>query len=124
MLTVYWVTCEDNRWCSLERVDLSSVQTSGVYAIWHGGIAPRYVRIGSGDIRQRLSEHRRNPEIMAFAAPGLFVTWASVHPNQQPGVEAFLAKACNPILGERFPCRIPIPVNLPGAAALSSSLHP
>jgi hypothetical protein len=95
-------------------LDLESIgNTAGVYLIWHGGQQGRWVRVGSGTIKQRLSDHRNNPEILAYQSHGLLVTWATVPANQQEGVEAFLAEQCNPLVGERFPDRTPIPVNLP-----------
>lgn len=125
-----WVKCEGNTWCSLERLKLESIgNTAGVYIIWHGGEIPRCVRVGQGDIKDRLSEHRNNPKITQYRSEGeLFVTWAAVPASQHDGVEAYLAKACDPIVGERFPERTPIAVILPevfgirapvGAQALS-----
>jgi hypothetical protein len=81
--------------------------------IWHGGQSPRWVRIGQGNIAERLTAHRSDPKILLYRSQTLFVSWAVVDPSKVDRVEAFLAKQCNPLVGDRFPDRIPIPVNLP-----------
>ena len=112
MLNLQWVQCAGNVWCNLLSLNLESIgKVSGVYLIWHGG--KQWVRVGSGDIKNRLSAHRNDPQILAYRSHILYVTWASVPANQQEGVEAYLAEQCNPLVGERFPSRIPTEVNLP-----------
>ena len=114
MLTLDWVKCQDDRWCNLETLNLESVGgVSGVYVIWHRGDNPRWVRVGQGKIKDRLAAHRKDPKILAHRLHGLFVTWAAVDPSQVDGVEAFLADRCDPLVGDRFPERSPIQVNLP-----------
>lgn len=114
MLSLSWIKCQNDQWCGLESVTLESIgDVSGVYLIWHGGQTSRWVRVGQGNIKDRLSAHRKDPEILAYRSHGLYVTWANVHASQQDGVEAYLASACSPLVGERFPGRTPIEVNLP-----------
>lgn len=114
MATLNWVKCQGGVWCNLEKVNLEGIgNVSGVYCIWHGGSNSRWVRVGQGDIRERLSSHRRDMDILAYSKYGLFVTWAQVDISQRDGIEAYLSIECNPIVGERFPDRKPIPVNLP-----------
>ena len=109
-----WMKCDANVWCELERVDIPSIgKVFGVYLIWCGGLSPRWVRIGQGDIKDRLSKHRSEPKILVYRRHKLFVSWASVDRSKVDGVEAYLATQCNPLVGERFPDRIPIPVNIP-----------
>jgi hypothetical protein len=122
MLSLGWVKYQSGEWCDLLGLDLSQVSASGVYVIWQGGLSRRCVRVGSGIIRERLSAHRNDEDILAYQEHGLYVTWASVHPNQQLDVEAFRAGYYQPLVGERFPNRTQIPVNLPGATVPSSSL--
>ena|SRR5437667_2579339 len=113
-MTLKWNKCVGAVWCHLETLNLEGVgDVSGVYLIWHGGQSPRWVRVGKGNIKERLSAHRNDPEILQFHQHNLFVTWAAVPGSQQEGVEAYLAAQCNPLVGERFPQRTPIPVNLP-----------
>jgi hypothetical protein len=111
-LTVSWGTCGDNNhWCDFIKLDLSSdyfKDLKGVYIIWN---ADGVVRVGSGIIKDRIAAHREDKEITAYK--DLVVTWAQVNANQMEGVEKFLADQYNPKIGERFPDRTPIKVNLP-----------
>ncbi len=116
MLTVTWVKCgENHEWCSLEGVNLKNVYTEGVYVIWHGGEKPHIVRIGQGDVADRLSAHRNDPAILKYAKQGrLFTTWASVPAAQRDGIERYLADQYTPLIGDAFPEVLPIEVNLLG----------
>ena len=113
-MKVEWNKCKgdkENDWCSLLTVNLDHEHFNdlkGVYIIWSG---KQVVRVGSGVIRDRLKEHRDNPEIKKFK--DLQVTWAPVNANQMEGVEKYLADELNPAIGERFPDRTPIEVNFP-----------
>jgi len=113
MLEVQWVKCVSDKWCSLELVNLSNVKTVGVYIIWHGGSPSRVVRIGQGDIAERLRCHRSDEEILAYSNQGLFVTWASLSHRHLDGVEKYLAQRWRPLVGECFPDALPIVVNSP-----------
>ena len=115
-MTINWIKCEGNKWCSLNTVDLESNHfdgMEGVYIIWHGGQTVKTVRVGQGVIRDRLKAHRNDKEIQAYSNLGLSVTWAAVAESSRDGVEAYLATKLNPLVGERFPQRAQIEVNLP-----------
>ncbi len=73
------------------------------------------VRLGQGDIADRLSEHRNDSEVMSYGnqRKPLRVTWAVVAEAYRSGVERFLAETLTPQLGERYPDVPPIEVNLP-----------
>ncbi|HIH2750278.1 hypothetical protein L3V59_36275 [Burkholderia aenigmatica] len=106
-----WVKCQSGNWCGFLTVGLDHEHFNdlkGVYIIWSGD---KVVRLGSGIIKNRLAEHRENKEITKY--PDLRVTWAQVNANQMKGVEKFLADKLDPLVGERFPDRTQIPVNLP-----------
>lgn len=111
-MNVTWIKCgERPEWCSLTNLNLTNNHFDnlrGVYIVWSGKTV---VRLGSGIIRDRLSEHRENPEITAY--PDLLVTWSQVNADQMEGVEKYLADSLNPAVGERFPDRTPITVNFP-----------
>ena len=65
-----WKKCGRDIWCRLRSVDLSHKNLDGlegVYVIWHGGITPKVVYVGKGNIRQRLSEHRHNKSIQRYS---------------------------------------------------------
>lgn len=115
MLNVKWVTCgDDKHWCSLMDLKLDTVKTTGVYIIWHEGKPGRVVRIGQGDISDRLGRHRNDDQITAYASKGkLRVTWAAVPAAQMDGVETYLADKWNPLVGDAFPDCQPIAVNSP-----------
>lgn len=113
MLEVSWVKCVSDKWCSLENVNLSGVKTRGVYIIWHAGNPGRVVRIGQGNIAERLQCHRTDEEVMAYKEHGLYVTWASVQEDHLDGVEKYLAETWRPLVGAAFPFAAPIAVNSP-----------
>ena len=113
-MEIQWNKCVGNSWCPFETVNLEGIgDVEGVYLIWHGGPTPRWVRVGQGNIKEQITQLRTDPQIMAFRQHKLFVTWAAVPENQRDGIEAFLAAYCAPLVGERFPNRQPIAVNLP-----------
>jgi hypothetical protein len=114
-MQVTWVKSEADTWLKLTTFDLSSIGTKrGVYMIWHTGKPGRVVRVGQGDIAARLTEHREDPAILAY--DNLRVTWATVSAAQLDGVERYLADHWKPLIGDRFPNVVPIPVNSPFAA--------
>lgn len=115
-MQIKWMKCQGEVWCPLSTVNLGHPyfeNVTGVYIIWHGGTSPATVRVGQGTVRDRLTEHRADPQIQAFANLGLFVTWAVVPGSQLDGVERFLHARLNPKVGERSPDVEPIEVNLP-----------
>lgn len=114
MLSLSWVRCQGDVWCSLRRLNLETVSSHGVYIIWHAGQTPRVVYVGQGDVAVRLAHHRANPEIMAYEKRGtLFVTWASVPADHRHGVERYLADKYSPLVGDAHPMALPIAVNGP-----------
>ena len=116
MLRVKWIGAKGGGWCSLKRLNLDSVYVeTGIYVIWKPGDPSRVVRVGQGVIVDRLGHHRNDRVIMQYDSNGsLRVTWAAVPERHLDGVEAFLAEAYEPLVGERFPQAAPIEVNLPG----------
>lgn len=116
-LHLNWTRCEGNVWCKLNSVNLDHAHFNnkpcGVYIIWHGGAKPWAVYIGQGNIKERIAEHRKDPEIQKYEHMGLYVTWAKVHEHFRDGVEEYLADAWKPIVGSRHPNVSPIAVNSP-----------
>jgi len=111
-----WIKCVGDSWCQLNRVNLVHSHfddMEGVYVIWHAGTDAHTVRVGQGNIRERLTAHRTDVEVQAYANHGLYVTWASVTPGNRDGIEAYLAVKLTPRKGVRSPKAAPIPVNLP-----------
>jgi hypothetical protein len=112
VMKVQWGTCgDDKHWCDFKNLNLDSdnfEDKKGVYIIWSGETV---VRLGSGLIKDRITDHRDNPDIIKYK--NLKVTWAKVNANQMQGVEKYLSEALEPVVGERFPDRTSIEVNLP-----------
>lgn len=119
MLNLIWKTCgDDAHWCDFFKLDLSKNLNgaAGVYMIFYLGddhTPGKVVRVGQGDIADRIAVHREDPEVLAYRDRGLLVTWATVHGQQQGGVEKHLSDAFEPLVGERFPNRTAIEVNSP-----------
>jgi hypothetical protein len=116
MLTLDWGKYTSGEWCELTGLDLAQSHfddLEGVYVIWHAGLQPKWVRVGQGNIRDRLGKHREDRDILAYKGLGLFVTWAPVAVDFRNGVERFLGEKLNPLVGSRFPEAYPIPVNIP-----------
>ncbi len=115
MLNLSWIKCgEPGHWCPFDNVNLSTVNASGIYIIWHDGNPARVVRVGQGNIAERIKAHRNDSEIVAYRQSGtLRVTWATVPAAQQDGVECYLADRWTPLVGDAFPDAEPIVVNDP-----------
>ena len=114
-----WFRCksrtEQGFWCSLEKLDLSTVTEEGVYVIWYGEDVESCVYVGQGNVNVRLSKHLDDPEIIHYSKLGILrVTWASVTESQRDGVERFLADELTPLVGTHHPDVKPILANLPG----------
>ena len=115
-MNVGWIKCEGGHWCNLLALNLNHEHfdnMEGVYIVWHSGQNPATVRVGQGFIKDRLSAHCNDPEILKYKQDGIYVTWARVAASQRDGVEKFVAEALNPKIGDRFPDVSPIEVNLP-----------
>jgi hypothetical protein len=112
---VYWNRPTIDTWYALS-LDFSKVKDFGVYVIWQRGNPGRVVKVGQGEICDRFSSHKRDRDILQHGNPDLSVTWAVVSGALADGVELYLGDHYKPLVAERFPDVVPIPVNLPGAA--------
>jgi hypothetical protein len=119
-ITLNWGSCEGDKWCSFSKLNLDHNvfdELFGVYIIWRFNAqnVPQAVRLGQGIVRDRLKSHRQNKDITTYDVNGstLYVTWAEVDGRRVDGVEAYLARVLNPLVGERFPNRTENSVNLP-----------
>ena len=115
---VFWVQCKSpvlgTVWCELLNLNQSSINSHGVYIIWVdvGGVAPLYV--GSGNIRERLGEHRHDKKILGYDRQGtLYATWAEVEFPVSERTERYLAETLDPLVGKEWPEALPMEVNLP-----------
>ena len=118
IMNLLWLKCENNAWCSLRDVDLSHSYYDnfvGIYIIWYWNKFGEAVtiKVGQGNIRERLKAHNTDPQIQAYAHLNLLVTWTSLPSNLLDGAEAYLGKVLKPRVGSLFPDAKPIPVSLP-----------
>ena len=119
-LELMWGTCgKDQHWCDFFDLQLPlKNDPEGVYIIWLEGLLPATVRVGQGNITERLRVHRRESKITDYSQQGVLkVTWATVPERLRGGIEAFLEDTLAPLVGERFPEADPNPVNLPSIFA-------
>ena len=79
-----------------------------------GNTNKKVVRIGQGNIADRLTAHRQDRAILQHKANGLYATWAAVPSQSVDGVERYLYDQYGPLAGERAPDVHPIAVNLVG----------
>jgi type IV pilus assembly protein PilB len=116
-LRLDWSTSQDGSWCDLFALDADAADfkgIEGVYVLWHGGGEPGMVRVGQGELKERLRFLRQDPGVLKFKEHGLFLTWARVERKQRDGVERFLNERLRPALKAPVPKTAPISVNLPG----------
>ena len=117
MTQLNWIMSTQYEWLDPRRTQWSSINSDGVYVIWAPGTmltGPCWVKVGQGNIRDRMQVHMRDARITRF--PTLRFTFAEVSWMQKDGVERFLGDRLSPLVAERFPDVSPIPVNLPLAA--------
>jgi hypothetical protein len=118
MIHLRWAKAKDG-WLPLALPWPSVIDTVGVYVIWHEGNPSRVVRVGHGEIRERLHYHQEDPEVLAYST--LRVTWAAVQSDQMEGVECYLVEHWKPLVEDRPPKVVPIAVNSPfGASRLDA----
>ncbi|MEG9862765.1 MAG: hypothetical protein V6Z81_09835 [Parvularculales bacterium] len=108
-----WIKCQNNRWCSFERLKLNNLDYDGVYVIFFESTLNTVVRVGQGNIKERISAHRSDSEITKYAKYKLLVTWARVANSDLNGVEAFLGDFWDPLVGDNYPDVEFIRVNSP-----------
>ena len=116
-MAVAWARCGSaGHWCDLRRLNLDNVRAYGVYVIWRSDpfTGSGVVRVGQGDIAERLTAHRRDRDILQCEGLGrLLVTWATVPTGLADQIERRLAESYVPEIGHRFPNVPPAVVNLP-----------
>ncbi len=101
-----------------DRVGLAG--ESGIFVIWHAGVAPAWIYVDhASDLGEALLAAMADPVIMSYEANGgLFVTWAGIAPDYCEGMVCHLARALRPVIKPRS-CNLdeafPIPVVAPGS---------
>jgi hypothetical protein len=116
LLQIDWAKDAPDRWFPLDFVDLSKINSYGVFVIWKPGI-PRLrpsltIMVGHGDVASSLLKARRDFAVNKHGRD-LLVTWAAVDVLYVAGVEAYLVQQLHPLIGMRLPLASVHPVNLP-----------
>ena len=104
-----------DEWCSLETVDLASVDAHGVFVICRGD-SPAYMSgvlyVGRGALRDQIRACRQDP--LFRGSPELRVTWAVIDdPRLIDGAAAYLYRRLRPLWGEDVPLAEMLKVNPP-----------
>ena len=119
MTQVEWFVKDPNDYYyNLNALDLTHQHFDhlfGVYIIGYFGPSSRViVYVGRGRIKDRFQAHRNDDRIQYYASDNiLWATWAKISKRYRAGVEAYLHQELDPLVPERAPTAVPIPVNLP-----------
>ena len=74
MINLFGAKGKNNAWCSLDQVDFSHSYYDNfkgfIYIIWYWNKfgEPVTIKVGQGNIRERLEAHNTDPQIQAYAA--------------------------------------------------------
>lgn len=123
MKQVKWIkNNQNNEWFDFLRLNLEAPyfnNKAGVYAIWYTSpSSAKVIKIGSGNISERLRDNRTNQEITKYSSMGsLKVSWVVADsdpllPDEVQGAEVFLANKYRPLVGDRFPNVVEVPISL------------
>ncbi|MDO8240812.1 MAG: hypothetical protein Q7T51_02455 [Candidatus Moranbacteria bacterium] len=122
MKQVRWIkNTQNNEWFDFLRLNLESPYFNGkvgIYAIWYATpSSAKVIKVGSGNIAERLKDHRANQEITKYSSLGsLKVSWVvadsnPLSPDEIQGAEIYLANKYRPLVGDRFPNVQEIPIS-------------
>lgn len=127
-----WVRNRRGKYHRLIHLDTKSEGLeglSGVYVIWHSGVAPRWVWVGrADDLAAAIDAIHDEDDIMFYEKHGgLYVTWAPVRPEYQPGVVRYLTEQMKPVCENDNAKGIKadaVPVFVPGAKGKTATKRP
>jgi hypothetical protein len=107
---------------TLDVVRAGLQRQSGLYACWHLGVRPRWIRTGAhADLALSLAQLRERREITDFDIHGgVYVAWALAPREVLAGAVAFLAEHLAPVL-QALPIAGEVP---PAATATEFPLPP
>ena len=76
-----------------------AVGQSGLYACWHLGVRPRWLRVGgAGDLTLAIMQLQKRAEIVRHEANGgVFIAWAVLPVAQQAAAVGYLAEHLKPV---------------------------
>lgn len=86
------------RLMDLDPAALGLSGQDGIYAVWHLGVRPQWLRIGAApNLAAALSQLAQTPWINAHKDNyGVFVAWAFPPQNQSAGLARYLAETLSP----------------------------
>jgi hypothetical protein len=111
-MKVNWIKLTNHQWANFKTQSLEQIcDMKGVYIIWT--MDDGVIRVGSGNIKQRIEEHRKNKDIYQY--DNLKFTFTIIKSEDiMHGIEAYLGKIkFEPIVGKNYPDVDPIVVNVP-----------
>ena len=122
---VNWIkNTQNNDWFDFLRLNLDApyfVGKRGIYVIWYTNPSiAKVVRLGQGNLGDRLKDHRSNSQITEYSNIGqLKVSWLvvdniSIFERELSGIENFLARIYSPLVGDAFPQATEVPITLIG----------
>jgi hypothetical protein len=94
------------RLADLDPTSLGLTGQEGIYAVWHLGVRPQWLRVGAAaDLGAALSQLAQTPWVKSHKDNhGVFVSWAFVSQNQSAGFVRYLAETLSPAYqSEPFP---------------------
>jgi hypothetical protein len=112
-----WKTLDSHNWTSFVDLDLQDSRlegVTGIFFIWSRDLPyPQSIRIGQGNIRDRLIEMRNDPEVMAYQDKHPYVAWCSPPQSQIDGIITFMYQERPPLVPAPYPQAAPIVANTP-----------
>ena len=102
---IYWVKQGYEKWHQLNGLseDIESLRHNGVYIIWYFDEhnTARTVKVGKGNLWERLEDDRRSPEVENYVHRDLHVTWALLPVGYIDSVAASLIEKLQPFVGKQ-----------------------
>lgn len=102
------------------------LSVTGNYIIWADTHPQTIIKVGSGEIKNRLREHINDPKIQLYKRYNLYVTWATIpwgywlnvstdeYTDTLRGIEKFIGIIYPPKITERLPVNVDLVfVNIP-----------
>ena len=108
-----WLFQADGHWWPFRDLNTRYPSWSHLYGVYVIANNAGAVKVGQGQIMDRLYRHQDDPRISHPSRGLLSVTWAAVRVRYVDGVKRYLANELVPFIGDAYPDVEPIPVSLP-----------
>ena len=118
-----WMRSPKNKFynfLNLDPAEMGLKGVSGVYVVWRAGLRPEWVYTGhTPDLAGAFDRIYDNPDIMDYGRDGkLFITWAEIKPEFQPGVVKYLIQVMSPAVED------PVRPDADGNEVEEEDVHP